>query len=187
MAKENKSRYAVLGMLSLGPMSGYDIKKVIEESISNFWQESYGQIYPMLKQLREEGLTTSHIEKQEGRPDRYVYALTDKGWDELRRWLIEPVEYQIGRNELLLKLFFSSSAPVPNALEHLERYRQLQLNMLKHYEAVEEVVKAATRGGNPHGPYWSITLSYGKHTAQAMLAWCDETIETLRSIEDSQQ
>lgn len=40
MAKEHKSRYAVLGMLSLGPMSGYDIKKVIEESINNFWQES---------------------------------------------------------------------------------------------------------------------------------------------------
>src|SRR5579875_398268 len=187
MAKENKSRYAILGMLSLGPMSGYNIKKVIEDSISNFWQESYGQIYPMLKQLREEGLTTSHVEKQQGRPDRYVYALTDKGWDELRRWLLEPVEYQVGRNELLLKLFFSRAVPVLNTLEHVERFRQLQLDMLRHYTAIDEVIKAAASDDSSHEPYWQITLNYGKHFARAMLAWCDETIATLRQMAESQQ
>src|SRR2546423_1494831 len=107
MGKENKSRYALLGMLSLQPMSGYDLKKFIEESTANFWQENYAQIYPMLRQLTEEGLTTSHIEKQEKRPERRIYALTEQGWDELRRWLTEPVEPQVERNELLLKLFFA--------------------------------------------------------------------------------
>src|SRR5713101_9932570 len=72
MSKENKSRYAILGILSQGPMSGYAIKKFIEASISNFWNESYGQIYPILKQLSEEGLTSTHAEKQEGKPERYV-------------------------------------------------------------------------------------------------------------------
>src|SRR5438045_3830581 len=95
MGKENKSKYAVLGMLSLAPMSGYDLKKNIEMSTGNFWTESYGQIYPMLKQLAEEGLTTSHIEKKEGRPERHVYTLTDNGWEALRHWLTEPVEYQL--------------------------------------------------------------------------------------------
>ena len=111
MAKENKSRYAVLGMLSLRPMSGYDLKKYIELGTSNFWSESYGQIYPMLKQLAEEGLTSSHVEKREGRPERHVYTLTDKGWDALRHWLTEPVESQLARNELLLKLFFGCDTP----------------------------------------------------------------------------
>jgi hypothetical protein len=40
------SRYALLGMLSLGPGSGYDLKKRIEGSLAHFWSESYGQIYP---------------------------------------------------------------------------------------------------------------------------------------------
>ena len=42
---------ALLGMLSLGPMSGYEIRQPIEESIGNFWRESFGQIYPTLKRL----------------------------------------------------------------------------------------------------------------------------------------
>ena len=42
--REVKSKYAILGMLSIEPMSGYDIKKEVEKSISNFWTESYGQI-----------------------------------------------------------------------------------------------------------------------------------------------
>jgi len=63
VSRENKSRYALLGMLSYMPMSGYDLRKFIESSTSNFWSESYAQIYPMLKQLTREGLTTSHTEK----------------------------------------------------------------------------------------------------------------------------
>lgn len=81
MSKENKSRFVVLGMLSLGPMSGYEIKKRIEGSTNNFWSESYGQLYPTLKQLVSDGLTVSHTEKQEGKPERYIYTLTDKGWE----------------------------------------------------------------------------------------------------------
>ena len=61
MSKENKSRYALLGMLSLTSMSGYDLKKAIDLSVRHFWQENYAQIYPMLKQLTKEGLTTSHV------------------------------------------------------------------------------------------------------------------------------
>ena len=79
MAKENKSKYAVLGVLSICPGSGYDIKKFMEQSTSNFWNESYGQIYPILKQLVEEGLAASHAEKQEGKPEKYIYTLTEQG------------------------------------------------------------------------------------------------------------
>lgn len=186
MGKENKSRYAILGMLTLGSMSGYDMKKAIETSISNFWHESYGQIYPVLKQLHEEGLTTSHVEKQEGRPDRYVYTITDKGYEELRRWLIEPVEYQIGRNELLLKLFFGRAMPVLNTLEHMQRYRQVQLDLLEHYSTLDAIIEQNSVEGT-NASYWSITLSYGKHFTQAMLAWCDESIEKLHRLAETQQ
>src|SRR2546430_2188497 len=46
----------VLGMLSLGPRSGYDIKTVVDRSTRFFWAASYGQIYPELRRLEEEGL-----------------------------------------------------------------------------------------------------------------------------------
>src|SRR5262245_4630585 len=97
MPKENRSRYALLGLLSWGPMSGYDIKKVAEQSIANFWNESYGQIYPMLKRLAAEGLATASGEKQVGKPDRYVYALTEQGRKALQGWLRKPAGQEVGR------------------------------------------------------------------------------------------
>ncbi len=51
MARQNTSKYAVLGMLSIGPMSGYDIKKLIGETVGHVWSESYGQVYPALREL----------------------------------------------------------------------------------------------------------------------------------------
>ncbi len=51
MARENKTKYALLGLLNVCPGSGYDIKKLMEQSTSNFWNESYGQIYPILKDV----------------------------------------------------------------------------------------------------------------------------------------
>ena len=52
----NKTRFAVLGLLSIRPMSGYDLKHTIEASTRNFWNESYGQIYPALRALADAGL-----------------------------------------------------------------------------------------------------------------------------------
>ncbi len=181
MAKENKSRYALLGILSVCPGSGYDIKKFMERSTSNFWSESYGQIYPILKQLVEEGLATSHTEKQEGKPERYVYRLTDKGIEELRRWLTESVEHMVERNELLLKLFFGRQNSVAGNIEHVQRFQKLQEQLLHKYRVIEAYLKENCVD-NADMCYSLITLRYGIHRCQALLAWCEETIDTLHTF-----
>ena len=43
-------------LLSWKPMSGYDIKKLVDAGLSHFWNENYGQIYPTLESLVKEGL-----------------------------------------------------------------------------------------------------------------------------------
>ena len=55
---------ALLGLLSLGPMSGYDIRQLIPRSIGHFWSESYGQIYPGLKRLSAAGFVEKKTERQ---------------------------------------------------------------------------------------------------------------------------
>lgn len=186
MAKENKSRYALLGMLSIRPGSGYDIKKFMEQSTSYFWNESYGQIYPLLKQLVNEGLATSHTEKQEGKPERYVYALTGKGLEELRQWLAEPIEYTVERNELLLKLFFGRQASLTENVEHVQRFQVLQELLLHKYRDIEGHLKANS-ADDPGLCYSLITVRYGIHRCQALLAWCDETIATLNTFAETKE
>lgn len=182
MAKENKSKYAVMGVLSVCPGSGYDIKKMMEQSTSNFWNESYGQIYPILKQLIEEGLATSHTEKQEGKPERYVYTLTEQGTDELQRWLTEPVEYVVDRNELLLKLYFGKHVPVAKNIEHMRNFQQLQAQLLKKYENIERHLRAGMNN-DPDLFYPLLTVRHGIHRCQALLAWGEETLAALESLE----
>src|SRR3989475_5996974 len=110
--RANTSRHAILGVLSLCPMSGYDVKKLIERSIAHFWNESYGQIYPILNRLAAEGLAERRRERQRGKPDRHVYSLTPKGRQELERGLALPPRLEPVRSELLLKPFPRPAPPL---------------------------------------------------------------------------
>jgi len=182
MMKQTKSKYAILGMLSIQPMSGYDIKQTIKRSISNFWREGYGQIYPILKQIAEEGLATNRVERQPGKPDRHVYTLTERGWQELRRWLGEPAAYDPERNELLLKLFFGRHTSAATNIAHVRQYRSVLAALLGRFEAIEAHL-SAEQPPAPDLSYWLITLRHGQHLSRALLAWCDETIVTLVALD----
>lgn len=186
MGKGNKSRYAILGMLALEPASGYQIKKMMEESTSNFWSESYGQIYPILKQLTEEGLTTSHSEKQEGKPERNIYTITARGREELIDWLGEQVEETPERLEILLKLFFGQLLPASANIEHVRRYQEIQAGLLQKYLNLEIFLQKCAQerpSQEKHIQYSLITLRYGILHTQALLAWCEETIATLQELD----
>ena len=179
--KETKSKYAILGILSLGPISGYDIKKVFQRSVANFWKESYGQIYPLLRILVAEGLATMSIEKQLGRPDRHTYAITGKGFEELQRWLMEPVKDQVGRIEIALKLFFGHQVKVADNIRQVEHFREMRDRELKALTAIEERLKAEL-ADKPNLPYMLMTVSYGQHVTQALLQWCEETLSLLSKM-----
>lgn len=179
--RSSTSRHAILGLLSLGPMSGYDLKKLVERSIAHFWSESYGQIYPILNQLAAAGLAERRRETQRGKPDRHVYSLTSRGREELARWLAHPAPPEPFRSELLLKLFLGGAAPVSASASHVEHYRNHQRQLLDTYARIERGLRKDMRG-HPDLPYWLITLRYGQRRARAMLAWCDETLAALTRV-----
>ena len=182
--REAKSKFAILGMLSIEPMSGYDIKKEVETSISNFWTESYGQIYPVLKKLIAEKLVTRTIEREAGKPDRHVYSLTTKGREELRRWLRKDFAPKIQRDEFLLKLFFGEEIPTKANIAHVEHFRERQLGLLQKYRAVEKQI-AREYADNSNAPYWLMTVRYGQHVTRALLQWCDKTLAELNRMAKS--
>lgn len=117
---KNKTRYAVMGMLSFEPMSGYDIKKDIEENLSLFWNESYGQIYSVLRQLEQDKLVSKRRAVQVGRPDKQIYTLTEKGRRELKAYLDGPAEKLVVRDEIILKFAFSFNMVPERTIKILE-------------------------------------------------------------------
>ena len=158
----------ILGMLALGKNTGYDIKQLVDKSTRHFWAASYGQIYPELRRLEEQGLVRGRSEPSGGRP-RTVYELTGAGEAALRGWLESPAEpiYEV-RDESMLKLFFSDSAPGSRA-EILRAMRAMHERPLAQLRAIEQ----HAREGSP-GP--SLTWQLGVAMSEWMVDWCERQL-----------
>jgi len=180
-ARSRSTPYAILGMLSLAPMSGYDIRKEAATSIGYFWSESYGQIYPALRELKAEGWIRRRPGRSGGSRDRQVYELTDRGRKELAAWRAEPPRDAPARNELLLKLFFGGRDAVGHETEWIDKLLADQREVLRELERIQEQVKKEQHE-HPSLPFWLMTLSYGEHRSRALLRWGRETQKTLRAM-----
>src|SRR5215510_1265488 len=163
----------VLGLLSLGPRSGYDIKATVDRSTRFFWAASYGQIYPELRRLEEAGLIEGE-DTPTGRRRRRVYSITTAGRAVLVDWLSSPIETIELRDESLLRLFFADVLPHSEALLLLEGRRY-------GHEQYLEVLRAIDARPGEDPPFVDLVLRWGIAFNEWGVQWCNEELERLRS------
>lgn len=181
MPKENMTRYAILGLLASGCTSGYEMKHTIDTSLNHFWKISFGQVYPMLKTLAQEGL----IEETSEGDDRKTFILTPDGEADLRRWVEEPTtELPVQRNELLLKLYFARHESKATTIQKIDQHAALLRERLEAYNMIEQTIRAYPETNE--AMYWLLTLDYGKRKTQALLEWCAASIQTLEGGKDDE-
>lgn len=108
------AEFTLLGMISLatgrgGAIHGYDLSRQLTEGpIREVIRIEPGMLYHYLKKLARRDLISSTTEPQEGRPDRHLHALTDRGREMVDDWLAEPVQAtREMRLDFLLKLWFA--------------------------------------------------------------------------------
>jgi len=179
MARTNASRYVLLGLLDWEPMSGYDIKKTVEQTIRDFWHESYGNIYPTLKKFLAEGLAKKTVERQEGRPDRIVYQITAAGRRELVEWLQAPPQTQRARDEFLAKFNFGYLVSKQANITQIERYRRKLDERLEWYREMEAVLKDGRLQSRKKLLEY-LTLRQGGYVLEGHLRWCEEVLSALQ-------
>jgi PadR family transcriptional regulator AphA len=152
----------ILGMLAFGKNTGYDIKQLADLATRHFWAVSYGQIYPELGRLAEQGLVRGRPEPRGGRA-RTEYELTDAGSKALQDWLSSGGEqlYEL-RDEGLLKLFFSEVVP-ERRIAIVRAIRERMEGKLTQLEAI----------GEPPITGPSLTRSLGIHVTKAYIDWCE--------------
>ncbi|MCK5149191.1 PadR family transcriptional regulator [bacterium] len=178
MARLQLSRFVILGLINAEPMSGYDIKKFIEETIADFWNESYGNIYPTLKKLVEEGLAVKSTEHQQGKPDRMIYQITDAGLDVLKQWLESPFSLPKVRNEFLLKLFFGANVPAETNRKHILIYQSMLEKQLENYKKSTDYYNSMLSESR-EDQLGLLTLRQGTLVLEARLKWCKEALAIL--------
>ena len=187
MAKRSSSSMEVLlGILTIEPMSGYDLGQMIRTSVGFIWNESYGQIYPNLKKLAAEGCVTAKTERQKGKPDKRIYSITAKGRERLAAWLAVEPQPEIARNELLLKLFFGAQISPEISIQHVEQMMKGERAFLREFRRIE-LEEISNNQQYPDAPYWKMAARFGQLELEAHQRWCEETLDELRKIAKQQR
>src|SRR5690348_4827029 len=94
--------YALLGLLGIEALSGYDLSRQLVQPISYFWSAQRSHIYPELARLEARGLVTHERIEQLERPDKKVYTLTAAGRHAVSEWITRPPEPSASRDALVL-------------------------------------------------------------------------------------
>ncbi len=168
----NPTAYVILGMLRKGPMSGYEIKALVDNSTRFFWAASYGQIYPELRRLSEGGLVEG-VDSPTGGRRRTVYEITADGEEELKAWLRQPPDVFEMRDEGLLKLFFADALEPEEAVEivrEMRRRREAMNRRLRELEPGKDEELAA---------YPLTVLRCGIEYTDWFADWCKRTEERI--------
>jgi PadR family transcriptional regulator, regulatory protein AphA len=179
MKKLNKTKFAILGLLTIKPLSGYDMKKIIKYSITYFWSESNGQLYPTLNRLMQEGLITLSNNQSNAKKISKIYSITPKGILELQTWLAkEQEEKSIHRDEGLLKLFFGNNISKKECIKLLENRKQRLFKSLDNFNKINKELK---ENSSSHYIYWRMALNNGISSSKSEINWCDESIKLLKT------
>ena len=168
--------YAILGLISFGEMSGYDVKRFADRSIGYFfWSPASSQIYAELRRLRSLGYVREREVQQERRPDKRLYRITRDGEQALQTWLERSdIAPDMSKSPFLLKLFFGRLTPVETLIPQLEERRRQAEESLAQFEEIERHI--ADREDN-FFPY--LTLKCGIAHARANLQWAGDTLQEL--------
>jgi PadR family transcriptional regulator, regulatory protein AphA len=169
------TEFSVLGLLSHGEHSGYDLKKAAEAGVGYVWTAAKSHIYAVLPRLVEDGYATTRRVAQERRPDKQVYRITRKGEQAFHDWLEEPVEERAGaRSPFLLKVFFGGKMSKEALVAHVERKREEAVGELAEYREIEERIRDDDRSY-----FGYVTLRWGVAQAEAWVRWADEILREL--------
>jgi PadR family transcriptional regulator, regulatory protein AphA len=173
---------AVLGLVAIGPASGYDLARLAASSVAHIWTPSQSQIYKTLPRLAARGMTRTREIEQRGRPDKAVYRITRKGKAALRRWLDEVEdEPASGRVVFPLKLFFCDFASPGTAQAQLAAYRRYVVRQLERYEELRQ-------GDRPfESELPGLVLRHGIARVTATLDWIDQTVAALTGAADARR
>ncbi|MFC8131525.1 PadR family transcriptional regulator [Streptomyces sp. NPDC057302] len=176
-------KYAVLAALLEGESSGYDLAKIFDVSVSNFWSATPQQLYRELERLAGDGLIDARVVQQERRPNKRMFTLTDSGLRDLHAFAAEPPRPIAIRDELMVKVQAmdggdpaATRALIEERMEwsrgKLARYERLRRHLLGGREESEYL-----RDAERIGPY--LTLMAGRSLEESNLRWGERVLEIL--------
>lgn len=176
-----KTQYVILGLLTENPLSGYDIKKIIDIRFKFFWNESYGQIYPELKRMIDDGLI--ECEAMESDRGKQLYRITSTGFESLRQWLMIRPDTESFRLEILLKRYFAGIVAPEIMINHIQQFELQHKQELYILNQFKQELESIDDPFHNHSDVLSV-IDFGIKTNSAYLEWSKESIDKLKVKKD---
>ena len=114
---------ALLGLLSVRPMTGYEIRHHFDRALAPWWDTPRTQIYPKLRELESRQLIEHEYIVQESKPNKRVYRPTAAGRDLLQGWLKRAIGWPDMRHHMMMRLFLGHLLPAHDLRTLLTDYR----------------------------------------------------------------
>ena len=127
-------RYALLALLRVGPLSGYDLQKQFSQSVGHVWHAPDSQIYPELRKMETAGLVEGEDQVRGARGTRRVYHVTPAGEAAYAEWMASPLDYQRVRDPAHLRAAYLEAAPPESARDFFLRHIQEWEGELAQFE-----------------------------------------------------
>lgn len=178
-------KHGILGLLSYGDMTGYEIKEAFESSLSFFWPAQTSQIYRELGVLEKNLWIVRSTVEQRGKPNKNVCSITDAGRRELVRWLSDPVGADM-RSPTLMKVFFMGALPIPEALELFRRMGEEYRAGAEALGVTGDVISSYRERieDKESALFWQMTADFGSRYTQMYLEWIESCMNILKNTED---
>jgi PadR family transcriptional regulator, regulatory protein AphA len=167
----------LLGLICIGPSSGYDLKRTFSTTPLGVYQPSSGALYPALARLVNKGLIESQAPTGPDEPGRrrVVYGATASGRIANIAWIRVPVSAASVSRDLGLHLLrFVMMETLLSRDEVLGWLRHL-IDALSVFVAGVERYRAALDGPR----HAVLALDHGIAVHQASLAWAEATWQML--------
>jgi DNA-binding PadR family transcriptional regulator len=161
--------FALLGLASQKPRSGYELIKVFRDTPMAHYSDSPGAIYPALTRLESAGLLRGRTERVYKLRPRREFEPTQRGADELVRWLRQrPTQQDVAHrlDEVMLRFAFMDAHL--NATECQAFLEELEKSLAAHLRELKKYVRAVDGRMSRHG---LLALEGGKMACATQLRW----------------
>jgi len=174
--------YAILGILSYKPMTGYDLKKVIQDSTFMYWSGNNNQVYKALSELLDKRMVTNVVEQQESLPAKKIYKITSEGLAALKEWVLSPIEDMELKKPFLIRLAWSkqlNSKELNTLIDEYQNQVKMKLLMERRYKQDADFSPSRTE---LESTIWRFIKENIIRTYENELIWIEELRKAISNI-----
>jgi DNA-binding PadR family transcriptional regulator len=163
--------HLLLGLLTSGERTGYELTGDFDTTLANVWAASHSQIYPELAKLESAGLIRKTAAGPRG---SQRYAITDPGRAAVGAWLAGTTPGDSPRSERMARVFFLGLLPRAQAAHYLAQQEQQHRANLARYRAYADACPL-----EGEWRFHRIALEAGMRSETALAEWAAWAIEAL--------